>query len=539
MAIWNLKEKSILIVDDFENMRTLVREMLMPLQPDKIIAARSGNDAIELLEKHTFDLVLCDYRLGSGRDGQQVLEEARHRNLLSYDAVFIIISAENTSRMVMGAIDYLPDDYISKPFTPSELHNRLEKIIYKKSKLKNISTAINDKNYSKAIALCEQKLQENPNGQTDLLRTQGELLVKLGRLDDAEQLYQDILKKRGIPWARLALGQVLYQQGNYEKAKIQFESLIEECPDYIAALDGLAGTLEKMGELEYCQTILTQAIEKSPKSARRQRKLATIALQNGSHEVAEKAYENAIAEGRFSCFGSLADVGGLAKSMVYQGKTEEAIKSINRIKKNFKQSDENRFHTALASSIVYRETNQLDKCQQDLDTAFSVIDTQASTLNPEVALELTQTCLTLDKPELANKVVKQLVNNHFDNEQLLDQVKKLYQQAGKLEEGSALIQSSKQEIVKINNEGVKLAQEGKLEQSIDFFVQAAKGMPNNATINFNAAYSMIRQMKATGDVSKYLPLSRHFLEQGHKIDPQNQKYFQLIKLAEEFGNKAA
>ncbi len=536
MTMWNLKNKSVLIVDDFENMRSLVREMLMPLEPEKIMTARNGNDAMELLEKYAFDIVLCDYKLGSGRDGQQVLEEARHRNLLSYDAIFIIITAENTSKMVMGAIDYLPDDYISKPFTPSQLQSRLGKVILKKTKLKSIATTINEKNYSKAIVLCEQQLAENPNGQTDLLRTKGELLIKLGRLDDAEKFYQDVLENRSIPWARLALGQVLYQKSNYDGAKTQFESLIEECPDYIAALDGLANTLEKIGELEYCQTILSQAVEKSPKSARRQRKLATIALQN---EVAEKAYESAITEGRFSCFGKMEDVGGLAKSMVNQGKADEAIKSIERIKKNFKQSDENRFHTALASSIVYRETNQLDKCQQNLDTVFSIMETQTSELGPETALNLTQTCLALDKPELANKIVKQLVNNHFDNEQLLDQVKNLYEQAGKLEEGSALIQSSKQEIVKINNEGVKLAQEGKLEQSINFFVQAAKGMPNNATINFNAAYSMIRQMKATGDVSKYLPLSRHFLEQGHKIDPQNQKYFQLIKLAEELGHKAA
>jgi hypothetical protein len=78
-----------------------------------------------------------------------------------------------------------------------------------------------------------------------------------------------------------------------------------------------------------------------------------------------------------------------------------------------------------------------------------------------------------------------------------------------------------------------------LEQSISFFIQAAKGMPNNATINFNAAYSMIRQMKRTRETGKYFSLCQRFMEQGHKVDPGNQKYYQLLKLTEDLSNEAA
>lgn len=135
MNLWSLKNKSVLIVDDYDKMRMLIREMLMPLGPAKVVMSRNGKDAIEQLEKNKFDIVLCDYKLGSGRDGQQVLEEARHRNLLSYAAIFFIITTENTSKMVMGAIDYLPDDYISKPFTQSQIQTRLEKASRKKRSL--------------------------------------------------------------------------------------------------------------------------------------------------------------------------------------------------------------------------------------------------------------------------------------------------------------------------------------------------------------------------------------------------------------------
>ena len=539
MNILNLKNKSVLIIEDLDKMRLLVREILSPLMPEKITMARNGKEAIESLEKQRFDVVFCDYKLGSGKDGQQILEEARHRNLLSYNAIFIIITAENTSTMVMGAIDYLPDDYISKTFTPSELQNRLEKALRKKASLKQIADTIKDKNYSKALTLCEQKLRENPAGQTEILKTKGELLYKLGRIDEAEDFYKTLLDERNIPWIRQALGQVYFQKGNYFQAQLQFESLVKDCSANVAALDWLALTLEKQGELKRSQAILEQATEKSPKSPIRQRKLGEIALRNGAYEVAEKAYEYAIMEGKHSYFGNMSDLSGLTKSMINQGKTEEAHQSIKNLQKEFKNNPETRFHAAIASSILYRETNELDKCKENLETVSNLIYSQSENISPQTALDITQSCLAVDNLEMAGDIVKQLVSNHFENEHLLNQVRDLYEKAGKLEEGIEIIQSSKQEIIKINNEGVKLAKDGKLEQSIDFFIQAAKGMPNNATINFNAAYSMIQQMKKTGEIGKYLPLSKQLLEQGHKIDPYNQKYFQLIKLTEDLNSQAA
>ena len=74
-------------------MRQLLREMLVPLEPTRIVVGKNGKEAITLLEKNAFDIVLCDYKLGNGKDGQQVLEEARHRNLLSHAAIFFIITA--------------------------------------------------------------------------------------------------------------------------------------------------------------------------------------------------------------------------------------------------------------------------------------------------------------------------------------------------------------------------------------------------------------------------------------------------------------
>lgn len=400
-----------------------------------------------------------------------------------------------------------------------------------------ITRAINEGNFIQALSICDEKLRTEPNGLTEVQKIKGELLCKLGRLDEAECYYSSLLESRSIPWARLALGKVYFQKKNYAEAEVQFESLINESPAYVHALDWLAETMEIQEQLQRSQDILERAVDLSPKSPVRQRKLGVIAFRNGAYKTAGDAYGNAILTGRNSCFGSLSDFTGLTKSLARQNKVKEALEAIDEIRQNFKSNPEAHLYTALSKSILYRETDNLPECEKNLDIVFKDLEKHTGTLHPEIALEIMQTCLKLDNHEMANKIVKQLVNDYSEDEKLHEQVRQLCAEAGKFDEANEIIQGARREIIKINNEGVKMVQEGKFEQSINFFIQAAKGMPNNATINFNAAYSMIRQMKKTGEMSKYFLLCRRFMEQGHKADPGNQKYYQLLKLTEELSNE--
>ena len=74
--------KNYLIVDDFVGVRQLMRESLRNLGAKNIDQAASGGEAMALLVRSRYDVVLCDFNLGEGKNGQQVLEEVRVRNLL-------------------------------------------------------------------------------------------------------------------------------------------------------------------------------------------------------------------------------------------------------------------------------------------------------------------------------------------------------------------------------------------------------------------------------------------------------------------------
>ena len=137
--------KNFLIIDDFQGMRSLLREMLKSFGTREIDTVTNGKEAIAFLEKNKYDVVLCDYNLGSGKNGQHILEEAKYRELIGLATAWIIITAEKTADLVFGAAEYMPDDYIIKPVNEATMRSRLEKVLAKKEMVEDIEKASSDK----------------------------------------------------------------------------------------------------------------------------------------------------------------------------------------------------------------------------------------------------------------------------------------------------------------------------------------------------------------------------------------------------------
>ena len=537
MAIWSLKGKKVLIIDDFQEMRVMLRTMVEPLAPDMIKLAQNGEEAIEQLENTSFDVVFCDYNLGKGKDGQQVLEEAKHNGLLAYDSIYMMCTAENTSEMVMGAIDYLPDDYISKPFNRTVIHARLKKQLEKKENLSEISKAMAHKNYKQAMESCEKLLNTNPANRLDLLKIKGELLINLGDYEKAADMYEDIIEERDIPWAYLSLGRVRFLQEDYEEAVEVFEGLIKENSSNVSAYDWLAKTYEAMNELTQAQEMLNIGVAKSPKSLLRQRNLAQIAYKNEDLDTAKIAFEHAIRVGQHSCYKQPDDYNGLAKTLIDSGKPDDALNVVMKISKDFKNDPKAEMVAAITEGMVHTNKGDKEAADKCLEGALELFAQNPQGLSTDIALELTDLCLSSGKEDAANEITKTLISNHHDNQALIEKTKKIYSKAGKSDAGDELIDKTTTEIVEINNKGARLLKEGKLDESIELFMKAARGMPDNIVVNLNAAYSIMMQMQKTGKIKKYSSRVESYLERVNKLDPSNKKYYELMEMLQRISVK--
>jgi len=71
--------KRFLILDDLPEMRSSLRSQIGSLGCENVAVSGTVKDALELFRESSFDVVLCDYYLSGGTDGQQFLEYLRTR----------------------------------------------------------------------------------------------------------------------------------------------------------------------------------------------------------------------------------------------------------------------------------------------------------------------------------------------------------------------------------------------------------------------------------------------------------------------------
>lgn len=537
MALWTLKDLNILIVDDFPEMRSMMRSMLVPFGANKLTEVRNGDEAVDAMTKQTMHIVLCDYSLGDGKDGQQVLEEAKERSLLPYSSIFILVTAENTANMVMGAVEYQPDDYLIKPFTKAVLQSRLAKLQERKQGLHDIARVLDEKKYHAAITLCDKQIAAGSKSAPDLIKLKGELLQRIGDFDDAKKLYGKALEARDFSWARFGLGQTYFHLKLYEQARTTFEDLIGINNKYVLAYDWLAKVHKALGDDISTQEVLTNAIKISPKAILRQKALAEVALANSDLATAEKSFKHVVREGKNSVHRSPSEFGGLAKVYLKKAAPGEAEKIIAAMAGEFQKSGGTaQLQSAVIQSLVYKETGKTEESEKALEQVMSLYAQNPAHLPTATALELAEACLALGKSQHGNELLKHVIRNNHEDDRMFDKVKTICAASG--QDGlSEMLETTRQEVVTTNNKGVELIKEGKLEESIDLFVHAARAMPENITINLNAALSLIALMQKNGVTNKTALQAESFLARVMRVAPTHERYQKVLHSYRELTGK--
>jgi tetratricopeptide (TPR) repeat protein len=522
----DLTSKTYLVVDDFADMRSMLRSMLVAYGVTNIEMVGNGKDAIKMLAKKTYDVVLCDYNLGEGKDGQQVLEEGKDKGLIPYSTAFLMITAENTMEMVMGAVEYLPDDYLSKPFNKDMLRSRLEKVIVRKDDLHGIVKQLKQERFEDALALCDDKIAQNPRNLTELLKLKGEVLMRAGRYADAGAIYEGVLAKRDAPWAMLGLGKVHYHSQEYEEAKAVFQKIIDGNKTHMEAYDWLAKTAVALGDQKQALEVLAAATAISPKSIVRQMELGNLALKEKDFGAAAKAFKKAVHVGCNSIYQTPSNYTKLAKILV-KTSGKEALSFLSKLRSDYGRDNEANLHAAIAESMVLKDLGRESEAQKAFAEANNLYEKCSDVVPNDVAMEMANACLVNGDKDRGLVMLQSLVKNNHQDEKLLAQVQDVFCSVGLESEGQEMIETAIREVVNLNNKGTQLAKSGRLDEAISLFEKAVRNMPDNSTININIANVLMMHLKANGKNDNYLYRVRQHLERVQRHDPGNENYRKL------------
>lgn len=131
-AVLNKQSKRLAYIEDEAEMIDLVR-LILGRRGYTVIGANGGREGLSLVQKEIPDLILLDLMMPD-MDGWDVYHQIKS-NVKTRDIPVIVITAkaQNIDK-ILGLHIAKVDDYISKPFSPQELLERVEQVLSRPAK---------------------------------------------------------------------------------------------------------------------------------------------------------------------------------------------------------------------------------------------------------------------------------------------------------------------------------------------------------------------------------------------------------------------
>jgi tetratricopeptide (TPR) repeat protein len=316
-----------LVVDDMPAQQTTLRAQLAMLGISRVDGATSPEHALRLIRKHAFGLVLCDFNLGHKTDGQQLLEHLRATRALAADCLFFMITAENTYAAVASTSEQLPDAYLVKPATASDIEDRLKSALERRHALLAATQRLQAEDLPAAVLACDEIIARRDRWGLAAMQLKAQALMSAARPEEALAVYREVLALRpGLVWAAIGVARAHKAAGRTADAEATARTIIDR-PDgrrAMGAYDVLAESLEAQGRPEQATEVLRDAVAIVP-SAKRMRLLGESAFRTGDLTTACDCLAKAAQATRGSLTADPQDTLTLAQALVDAGDAARAL----------------------------------------------------------------------------------------------------------------------------------------------------------------------------------------------------------------------
>jgi len=516
----------VLVIDDQQQMRQIIRESLYRLGIRQVLMAGNAQESLRAMRGDSIDLVLSDYNLGEGPDGQQLLEAARGARLLSPVAPWIYITANALKADILAAGDFMPDGYIVKPFTDQLLSRYIEALSARKQALAPLLLAADAGQWERVLEVAEGFIKRSDALSVEGLKQKAQALMKLARFQDALACYGQALDMNSeLAWANLGLAQAQRALGKTELARATLDKLMRSQPSFASAYDTLLEIAEDQGDQQGSLEIAQKVAELVP-NAKRKLRLGALALGAGESELAIKALEQAVNRNRHAVTPSADDSLLLAQALLDHGDAGRALAVAGELGKRFADAPAARLLAkALGAQAQQRLGNAeaaaalMDELAQDLAQPPGA----AVALDEQQKLLLAKSALATGRNELGQQLIGDLARNNSDRPLLLASV--LRAAAGTPAEADcrALVQQAGQQMSAAMSELQQAKRSGDVAQALEIGERALALSPQNFNVLIELCTLHLIAMGRLGQPEQHRERARELLARLERSHPNHDR----------------
>lgn len=495
--------KRCLVVDDLPDARALLKRILVDFGATQTDTVGNAEEAVDLCAKHQYDIVIADYNLGPGKNGQQLLEELRFHKLLSHASLFIMLTAESAAHYVLHTLEYEPDDFLNKPVNRDSLRPRLDTALLKGEYLAKIKRALDQERMDVATRHAEALVKEEHRFQNDVRKLLLELYLRAHRAEEALALCAELDEDRLPIWAQLGKAKALSQLKKFKEAETQLQITSRNNPYCVEAHDQLAEVYEQSHRMAQSQQALLNAVKVSPRHAPRQRELGRVSQNIEDENASVHAYRAAIRHSKNSCHESPGDLANLAQSLVkLAAKTgdqksdallKEANECLTSLDKKYQKQPIVLMRKKLVQADLASQRGDESKANELTEEAVQLHDNMRYSVigntEKQICIDCALSFINRGRYDEGEAILQELARLNKDKDFAV-KIDKLLREP-QTKEGVAFA-------AHLNKEGIGCYEQGKLDEAIRSFRQVLQELPNHIGLNLNLIQALTSKHKKSG-----------------------------------------
>jgi predicted Zn-dependent protease len=304
-----LQSARALVIESQPQARAILANQLRDFGIGTVLQCGRLSDARLKLETGTYDFILCEQHFdGENQTGQEFLDELRRDQLLPFLTVFVMVTSDASYAMVAEAAESAVDAFLVKPHTAAGLAERINQARNRKMALKAVFTALDAGRVDEACQLCEAHFAARKPHGLYAARLGAELMLKQGRLADAQALFASVASAEAAPWAHLGIARAQLEARQPQHATTTLSALIQRDPGYTDAHDIMGRAQFELGQFQNALNSFRTATRHTPSSISRLLRHGMMAYHAGERPEGLEQLDRA---SRIGLHSKLFDAGAL------------------------------------------------------------------------------------------------------------------------------------------------------------------------------------------------------------------------------------